>query len=742
MANNNNNKLSRQQIDGIGEAYRQITEKVSISTSSTATVDMGLGGKGKPGLGLDGKSNWYGKPNTVTGKPTVKGNKKAGYGFELQAAAFAKIAKTIKDAGISFDENDPIEISRALNNLKGKKQEEVIDKIAKDFGLKGDRKEILSDVQRVFKLMADYQREWAREAESHEKKLNDARIATVSKLWNDPENRVNAAVNAVHNWRKDYMGSDAGKHPGDPQGQQAPPGTNPREFDEPIGRESEPGDVDPEGNVKRTWWGKRPSLTRTFPWEPKRPTPTLGDPMRGHITPDKGIMGMPGTPWGPGGENQPPAQGQQRDDSDPYGHQSPAGRKLRKNWRLNKKGHRNDPPLQPRVPRTGPPQGRPWPTYTYNPDDATRYYGSKRPGQKVDPVGLPTKDGDDTLGSDYYDRDDPTPVGLPYGDIGNDYYQTPVGGQQGDGNPQGQQGQQTPYPGLVRKAPIFPEVNPDDHVPWRKKGMTTWRRPRGTEGGNKREYINVDQDTNWGQPGLGNPVTNVGMPDSGLGNEYYDQQGQQAPTGRDASRDARIKNVQDTIQTRKLEKQGVYTPQSKNKVGKKLIKDAMTRHPEKGEPTFVISKGSKDYDEIIKKYGTELENNNGEYETAEAGIKEWYPYGFRTTEGYRGYLLRRYARKPGFKITPKGTLTTVGKGVAGGLGIVIIVGGVAIYYSHTVASDETAPENIPGFGDINPGEHVPYDPTPGVIPVGYGDSPSIGFMGMPGTGWGPGESPY
>ena len=221
MPKNNNNKFNRQQIDGIGEAYRQITEaKMSISASSSSTIDMGLGGKGDSGLGPDGKMNVYIKPNTVTGKPTGKGTKKAGYGFEVQADAFVKIAKTIKDAGIPFDENDPIEISRALNNLKGKKQQEVIDKVAKDFGLKIDRKEILADVQKVFDGIAQFQKEWGKKADAHEKKLHDAKVKVVQDLWKNPNNRTDAAVDAVDKWRNKPIGP-AGLQPGMPDAEEA-----------------------------------------------------------------------------------------------------------------------------------------------------------------------------------------------------------------------------------------------------------------------------------------------------------------------------------------------------------------------------------------------------------------------------------------------------------------------------------------------------------------------------------------
>jgi len=68
-----------------------------------------------------------------------------------------------------------------------------------------------------------------------------------------------------------------------------------------------------------------------------------------------------------------------------------------------------------------------------------------------------------------------------------------------------------------------------------------------------------------------------------------------------------------------------------------------------------------------------------------------------------------------------------GKVVGGGLGGVVIVGvgsiGLALYVAH-------GPDQLPDdFGDINPGEHVPYTPTPGYIPVGMDDP-------APEGGWG------
>ena len=333
MPKNNNNKLSRQQISGIGEAYRQITEaKMSIDTSSSATIDMGLGGKGDAGLGPDGKMNVYIKPNTVTGKPAGKGTKKAGYGFEITNEVAAKLWGALEAAGVNVDRNDPLAMSRQLNNLKGKQQQEVVDKVAKDFSTSVDRKPRFSDIQKAFDLMADYQREWGKKADAHEKKFHDAKVKVTKGLWTNPNNHIDPAVEVVKKWRELKLGSDAG---------------------------ARPGILDVAADA------------------------------------------------------------------------------------LSKLPHAGDS------------------------------QGAQAPGE---------------------------------------------------------------------------------------------------------------------------------------------------PAGTLSPKEKRIANVKDVIQTKKLEKKGLFKPNTRDKVAKKLIKDVMRSHPEKGKPAFVATKGSKIYKEIIKKYGTELENNGGEYETANAGM--------------------------------------------------------------------------------------------------------------------------
>ena len=100
-----------------------------------------------------------------------------------------------------------------------------------------------------------------------------------------------------------------------------------------------------------------------------------------------------------------------------------------------------------------------------------------------------------------------------------------------------------------------------------------------------------------------------GQDDDGNGEpEGDDPQGQQAPT----DRDARIKNVKKIIQNQEFANLGVFTPQSKNKNVKKSIKIAKEEHPEAGEPSFVILKGSKLYNQLLSRFS----KGNGEHETA------------------------------------------------------------------------------------------------------------------------------
>ena len=77
-----------------------------------------------------------------------------------------------------------------------------------------------------------------------------------------------------------------------------------------------------------------------------------------------------------------------------------------------------------------------------------------------------------------------------------------------------------------------------------------------------------------------------------------DPQGAQAPTGKDA-RIATVKRLQQ-------EKQGVYTPQTNNKVAKKLIKDVMKIHPDNGVPLAVMQKDSKAYKTILDNLDPEI----------------------------------------------------------------------------------------------------------------------------------------
>ena len=532
-----NNKFNRQQIGGIGEAYRQITEsKVSIGNSSSSTVSARIVGLG--GADIDGKQNVLIKPNSTTSKPTGKGTKKAGYGFEVQADAFVKIAKTIKDAGIPFDENDPIEISRALNNLKGKKQQEVIDKVAKDFGLTIDREEILADVKKVFDGIAQFQELWGKKADAREKKLHDAKVKVVQDLWKNPNNRTDAAVNAVDKWRNRPMGTGAGELPG----------------------------------TEEAWWD---------PFDLWQYSPL--NPNNEHI-PD----------WFP-----------------------------KPIWD-------SESPLNP--------------------------------GQIPKPSWVP------------------------------DWY------------------------------PWFPDWFPD---------------PTNDDGGGDKEI-----------PGEEPPAED---PDAEP--PWSDPQGAQAPgepTGTLSPKEKRIANVKDAIETKKLEKKGLFKPNTRDKVAKKLIKDVMRSHPKKGKPAFVATKGSKIYKEIIKKYGTELENDGGEYETANAGMPgpgdiipnpsggglDWGNVDPNAGRQYKipsGGIGRR-AIDPGGNLGPDswdidpvtGGNTTYGgnaaRGVVGGMAIVVVVGGVAIWYSHKVANDPDAPENTDDFADFW---------STGWNPQVSGAQP----VGMPGTGW-------
>jgi len=473
-------RLSRKEINSIGEAYRQVTEaKTSISTSSSSSGsdDMGFGGKGNAGLGLDGLSNWYGKPTTTTGKPTGKGHK-VGYGFEVPVAVYGTIVKTIKDAGIKFDKSDPLSISRALNNAKGKKQREVVDKVAKDFGLTIDRKEILSDIEKAFDLMADYKREWAKKADTFVKKLNDAKFKVTQDLWMNPSNRTSAAVDAVEKWRNRPMGTDAGAQP---------------------------------GTAEAGWW-------------------------------------------------------------DDY-----------VDWHVN---------------------------------------AVKKVGKFV------------------WDNH---PFNLAYD--------------------------------------------------WINSNSLVFQDPRTGRG------------------------PNVGVPP-----EFQDKIPENDPQGAQSPRDARIANVKNAIQTKKLEKKGLFKPNTRDKVAKKLIKDVMKEHPDKGTPTFVVPKGSKEYKKLIKKVGIGVSDG---HETAEAGWippPSWFNRPSRTGPWPVDYEWKpkpegpgqvRPYRKPIFhQPTPKpidipggggggGGAVRGASAVAGGLAIVVVVGGVAIYYSHKVANDPDAPENIPGFGDID-----------------------------------------
>jgi hypothetical protein len=675
-----NNKFTRQQISGIGEAYHQITEKVSISASSATSSRngiSGLGGVNTPGLGPDGKSSFVQKPSATTGK-LPSGDKKVGHGWTTSKLNMVEIQRIIgKVPGLNNVDYDNAEsIYHGLNQAKQHLLQKDADKVANKFGMRIDRTPTKdADIKKAIELMNTVKKAWAEKAESHEKKLNDAKMKVTTDLWMNPSNRTSAAVDAVAKWRDLNMGSDAGKRPGDPQGQQEwNPPLRPayRLRDVPLVAK-DPTSGPPQGPVFPSYNNDPDDVRRWsqyFNPQPGQKMDVVGMPE----DPGSGVMdnewyNPPGNPddinvghedydspyyipgYGDGQQGDGNPQGQQRDDSDPYGHQSPAGRQLIKNWRLNKKGHRNDPPLVPRIPRTGPPQGRPWPTFTYNKDDATRYNKSKDPGQDLHIVGMPEDPGSGVMDNEYYDRDDPTPVGNPYGDIGNDYYQTPVGGQQGDGNPQGQQ----------------------------------------------------------------------------------------APTGKNAR--ARIDTVKKMMEIKKLENKGVITPKNNNsKVVQNLFKTAMKDYPDRGMPAFVIPEGTPQYKEIIKKFGTNIGSSDGEHGVAWAvppgggGFTVWPPnhppmapgLSARGPHPKTGKMTIRNLNTP-YKPVPRRGPNTPGWGTqpgdpgygGGGRGFGNALG--KLFLGILGILDLTAGKAHAPEIDFSPVFTNPDTPTFGAIPIGMGD---------------------
>jgi len=204
-------------------------------------------------------------------------------------------------------------------------------------------------------------------------------------------------------------------------------------------------------------------------------------------------------------------------------------------------------------------------------------------------------------------------------------------------------------------------------------------------------------------------------------------------------REQRIANVKQIQQTKKLEKQGLFTPQSKNKVGKKLIKTAMKEHPDKGTPAFVVPEGSEQYKKLIKNMGTES-GGHGAYRSTPPPsftpppthdlpkeirkMTPWHnvPTDYKPSPTDIARELERLDAEEFRKLSRRaptgggggggggGTAVRGAGGFAGGLVIVIIAGGVAIYLAGKTAS-EALPDD---FGNIGPSplRTVPrYDPT-------------------------------
>jgi len=154
------------------------------------------------------------------------------------------------------------------------------------------------------------------------------------------------------------------------------------------------------------------------------------------------------------------------------------------------------------------------------------------------------------------------------------------------------------YSPLNPKSPTYipPIWDPDN--PLRKVLKWQW------------DHSPVNPDGTWwqGMPDDDGAPTGGEQPDG-------DQQGQQAPT----DRDARVDNVKKIIQNKEFANLGVFTPQSKNKNVKKSIKIAKEEHPEAGEPSFVILKGSKLYNQLLSRFS----KGNGEHETARSTVPPW-----------------------------------------------------------------------------------------------------------------------
>jgi hypothetical protein len=244
-------RINKNEIDAIKEAYNQITEKVSIDNSygtSTSNVE-GLGGKGTPGLGPDGLSNFISKPTSTTGKPS-SGNRKVGHGWMTNKEGWAALTKIIKSEGLKFDENDPASAYRALNKAKLYKQQKIADKVADKFGMTIDRKTVLSDIEKAFELVDNAKRKWAQKTETIADKINQAKVKTMSDLWQNPNNRTSAAVDAVNKWRRQKLGTDAGVGPGVARSTGDPPfpprNWPPKTPPPPFTTYSDPMDWDPD----------------------------------------------------------------------------------------------------------------------------------------------------------------------------------------------------------------------------------------------------------------------------------------------------------------------------------------------------------------------------------------------------------------------------------------------------------------------------------------------------------------
>ena len=221
-----------------------LNEIMSVNNSGSADAGTDSGGIANiissDGKGSDGKGNVI--PSKPNASPPTGKIRKAGIGWGLDAEQYSNLVAQAKASGIEFDESDPSNIMRAINQKKLKDLVQSSKELAKSFStsidFEGRDDRGLEDLD---KAKADF----AKHAESVTDKIHKTNSELMTNRWSKPGdfNKDNA---------EDYVGWDI-KDTGEAQ-QRSNPSGGPDEPDDPNdeeqdeNEEQDDNDVDPDND--------------------------------------------------------------------------------------------------------------------------------------------------------------------------------------------------------------------------------------------------------------------------------------------------------------------------------------------------------------------------------------------------------------------------------------------------------------------------------------------------------------